>query len=451
MKQVPISICIVDDEQPIVELLNTYFIGKGYTVHGFTVSIEAREFLKKNPVDIVFTDLKMPEITGLDIVDTVKEYQKDTMVIIFTGYASIDSAIHALQQGVYDYLRKPFKLTEIQAVLNRAVEKQLLRRDNIRLQKQIEKMLADLTMLYDISSIMYQVPDLNLVGDMIMDTLSEGMGVHHGGIFIETKSAGSYELLKSRGLPVFFKDNPLNLSTKINDDYLIPDKTSVFSVEASQINIDGTMIPVNRKAQSLVMIPIQFMNRPLGYLCVLDPRTGLHAESEDLKLYKIIATQISPLLFSRSGLDVGSDSHVDTTVWRDVDLIQSNLISHPESSKISFILLQLFQIDGLKAIPDKDMDYCQELLHNEFASLTPRVSRILNNLICVLPSANPIETELKLMEIKSKFDQKYNGTALQLRCGLANYPTDGQHPKELLNHLVFSTYNEFPEQPEKDE
>ncbi|MFQ6614669.1 MAG: response regulator, partial [Fidelibacterota bacterium] len=100
MNKTPISICVVDDENSIVELLNTYFTGKGYLVHGFTASTEAREFLKQNTVDIVFTDLKMPEISGLDIVDTVKEYQKDTMVIIFTGYASIDSAIRALQQGV---------------------------------------------------------------------------------------------------------------------------------------------------------------------------------------------------------------------------------------------------------------------------------------------------------------------------------------------------------------
>ncbi len=451
MPQSRLTICIVDDEQSIVDLLNTYFSEKGYTVHGFTQSTEAREFLKSHPVDIVFTDLKMPDVTGLDIADTVNRYQKDAMIIIFTGYASIDSAIRALQQGVYDYLRKPFKLTEIQAVINRAVEKLLLGRENIRLQKQIEKMLADITMLYEISSILYQVQDLNLVGDMILDTLTEGMGVSHAGIYVEKDIPGSFFPLKFRGLPAPLVEQPFNLSTEINGVGLDFEKTQVIPVEDGQILLNGHPVSLGKENRSLVAIPVQFMNQTLGYLCVLDPREGLQETEDDIKLYKIIATQISPLLFSHRQHQIKPPSAFNHGFLNDLDIVHESL-NHPDRpAKISYILLQLHQAEGLKAIPREDMNYCVDLLKNEFGSLDLKIKQFFNYIFCVLPGANPIETELKLMDFKAKFDHNYNGTPLLLRCGLANYPTDGQKPRQILDHLIYSTYNEFPESARENE
>ena len=90
MKQ-DLKIMVIDDEKPIVDTLMIYFDRIGYNVKGYYDSVEAREVLQKEKYDIVFTDLKMPEVSGMEIVKTVKEQENDTVVIIFTGYAVLTS------------------------------------------------------------------------------------------------------------------------------------------------------------------------------------------------------------------------------------------------------------------------------------------------------------------------------------------------------------------------
>ena len=445
MSKETIKICIVDDEESIVELLTTYLDDHGYKVKGFTQSEEAREYLKTHQFDVVFTDLKMPGISGLEIVDTVNKFQDDTMVIIFTGYASIDSAIQALKQGVYDYLRKPFKLTEIQAVLDRAVEKLTLGRENIRLNKQIVKMLADITMLYEISSIMYQVLDLNLVSDMILDTFTEGMGVKKAGIFIENESTRQFSVLQSRGLPEEISESALSSATTINGEILTLEHTQVFKISDGKIEWNDQPVKLGKKINLMIMAPIRFMNQTIGYVCVLDPRKGLHENSEEIKLYKIVATQISPLLHSHRTTEITGPDGTGIQSIDDLGIVGDALSQIDHSTKVSFILLQVHHPGGLESLPVESMNFCNNLLLSEFSTLEPQVNRFMNNILCVLPLANPIEVELKLMDIKAQFAQSYGSSELELRCGLSTFPSDGKDPREIMDHLIFSMYYEFRE------
>lgn len=108
--------------------MNSCFLEQfGYNVQGFTDSKVAVEKIKKERYDIVVTDLKMPDVTGMDIAKTVKQYSPETLTFIITGFATVDSVIEAIQHGVYDYIRKPFKFKEIKIGIERAVEQILLK------------------------------------------------------------------------------------------------------------------------------------------------------------------------------------------------------------------------------------------------------------------------------------------------------------------------------------
>ncbi|PJA54403.1 MAG: hypothetical protein CO167_04075, partial [Candidatus Marinimicrobia bacterium CG_4_9_14_3_um_filter_48_9] len=170
----PVSVLVVDDEIYIVDMLTSYLVEHGYIVEGYTNPLEALERYRQKTFDLIVTDLKMDEMSGTELVDQIRQKNADTLIIIMTGFASIQSAIRAIQQEVYDYLQKPFKLAEINAVIGRAAEKLLLQRENEALHRRIDQMLADITLLYDVSNILYQVPAYETAMDMVLDTLSEG-------------------------------------------------------------------------------------------------------------------------------------------------------------------------------------------------------------------------------------------------------------------------------------
>ena len=115
-------ILIVDDEigprESLKMILNPY-----YTVHTADRGAQAIEMLKQIPVDLVTLDLKMPGVTGINVLEKVKEHDPDIEAIIITGYGSLDTAIEGLRLGAFDYISKPFDVNHILALVRRGLER----------------------------------------------------------------------------------------------------------------------------------------------------------------------------------------------------------------------------------------------------------------------------------------------------------------------------------------
>ena len=120
------NILIVDDELVICKSCEKVFLRAGHSPASATSGREALTRLESDTFDVVFTDLKMMDMGGLAVLQTVKEKYPTTPVVIITGYATIASAIEAMRSGAFDYLPKPFTAGELIAVLNRALEKRKL-------------------------------------------------------------------------------------------------------------------------------------------------------------------------------------------------------------------------------------------------------------------------------------------------------------------------------------
>ncbi len=114
-------ILVVDDAPDTLEILDRNLASRGYKMFTSSNVTEAVQLLDQVPIDLVITDLKMPEISGLDLVRHVRENLKNTRIMMITGYASVDSAVEALKLGAEEYLAKPFTDDE----LYRAVEASL--------------------------------------------------------------------------------------------------------------------------------------------------------------------------------------------------------------------------------------------------------------------------------------------------------------------------------------
>ena len=117
-------ILIIDDEKNYLLVLQTLLEDEGYTVTALSDPETALAFLQESEVDVVVTDMKMPRITGLDVLERVKKQWPYIPVLIMTAFGTIESAVETMKYGAFDYITKPFKLGElcsrIRALLRRA-------------------------------------------------------------------------------------------------------------------------------------------------------------------------------------------------------------------------------------------------------------------------------------------------------------------------------------------
>ena len=116
-----IRILVVDDDQDSVELVEKILKKDGYRVQTLTDGRKVDEEIRKNDIHLAVVDLKMPDISGLDVVDMIRHHDSDVAVILMTGYATLDSAVSALRGGVVDYLRKPVREDELLGAVRRAL------------------------------------------------------------------------------------------------------------------------------------------------------------------------------------------------------------------------------------------------------------------------------------------------------------------------------------------
>jgi DNA-binding NtrC family response regulator len=131
-------ILFVDDDRDILAMVEQYLTIKGYDVTTVDNGIEAVGIVKEKQIDIVFTDYKMPEFNGLELLVAIKKYRPQTEVIIVTGYGSMESAIQAMKFGSYDYLQKPFKLDHLRLIIDRIVEEKKIK-DKAQLIRKISR------------------------------------------------------------------------------------------------------------------------------------------------------------------------------------------------------------------------------------------------------------------------------------------------------------------------
>lgn len=132
------KILILDDEPGIVEVIVTRLEARGFPVVGHTRVAKALDALKKDDFSVLITDLKMPDMDGMQVLKEAKQINQDLEVIIFTAYGSIEGAVEAIKEGAHDYLVKPFEPIELFAKIGKAIEKRELKQRVRYLEQEIE-------------------------------------------------------------------------------------------------------------------------------------------------------------------------------------------------------------------------------------------------------------------------------------------------------------------------
>ncbi len=132
-------ILIVDDEEGVRESLTNWLREGGYEVSAVEDGFKALELVQKEDWNLMFVDLKMPGMDGLEVLRKVKGLGLDIPVIIFTGYATVDTAVTAMKEGAYDYITKPIHPEELLMNIRKILEHQSLKMENIILRKELSQ------------------------------------------------------------------------------------------------------------------------------------------------------------------------------------------------------------------------------------------------------------------------------------------------------------------------
>jgi hypothetical protein len=176
---------IVDDEAAQMRALCDTLGLEGYMTRGFSSAQEALAALQPGEVDLLLTDLMMPEMDGITLINAARRIDPSLGAIMMTGHGTIDTAVRAMQGGALDYILKPFKLNAILPVISRALDVQRLRRENAELQQREQRRSEELAAAYqDLESFSYSVShDLRAplrtidgFGQILEDDFAEQLG-----------------------------------------------------------------------------------------------------------------------------------------------------------------------------------------------------------------------------------------------------------------------------------
>lgn len=135
------KILVVDDEKIVRESLFHWFEDEGYSVDTAEDAVAALKLFDRGKYDLILLDMKMPGMSGLELLSKIKEIDKDSSVILITAFASVPTAIQALKEGAYDYVTKPVDPDELNNLVKNAIEQKALKDENYMLKNKIEQLV----------------------------------------------------------------------------------------------------------------------------------------------------------------------------------------------------------------------------------------------------------------------------------------------------------------------
>jgi len=293
-------IVVIDDEKRMCESLAALLSGDGYDVETFRSSPKAVDKIRQRRVDLVITDIKMPEMDGIDVLNAVREVDEGVPVILMTGYASLDSALDAIAKGAYDYLLKPVEFTYLELVVRRALDKRRSDLERLSLLEELklanmlqQRRISELNALYEAGKSIGSAANLKKLLKQIVTLASTVTESQIGSIMLLDESGENLTIEAAIGLdPTVIEQTRLSLGSSIagyvamNGDPLI----------VEDLNADERFEQINSERYghaSLLCCPLKIKNRVIGVINMASKQDGSAFAESDLRLLTTFASQVA--------------------------------------------------------------------------------------------------------------------------------------------------------------
>jgi len=294
----PERIVVIDDEKRMCDSLETLLRGNGYRVDAFQDPPAAIEVIRGQKVDLVITDIKMPEMDGLEILRQVKEIDDGIPVILMTAYASLDTAVDAIGRGAYDYLLKPVEFTYLELAVRRALDKRRAELARLRLVEELklsniilQRRVGELNALYEAGKSIGSLANLSELLNQIVVLAST----------VTEATIGSIMLLDER--KEYLKiEAAIGLDENIIRNTRLPIGASIAgyvaktgeAIVVNDVENDERFKRINKERYgpaSLLCTPLKIKNNILGVINMAHKEGGGTFTDDDLRLLTTFASQ----------------------------------------------------------------------------------------------------------------------------------------------------------------
>jgi len=284
------KILIIDDEERMCDSLKTLLEIEGFEVEAFNNSRKALEFLNNNPVDLVISDIRMPGISGIEVLQKAHSIDSNLEVILMTGYASVASAKEAVDLGAFSYLTKPVEFDELKIAVDRSLEKRqvALEKEKLFLQLQrtnslLEKKLSEIDALYSAGTILATTIDLTETLTQILSLAIDVIGAKVGSVMILDRDNNELYIGAPCGLS---KEIVANTRLKLGDSisgYVAQTGNPLIIKDIEQ---DTHFPRINRQhyeSKSLISVPLKYKGSVHGVINLNNKTVGTEFNEDDLK------------------------------------------------------------------------------------------------------------------------------------------------------------------------
>jgi response regulator RpfG family c-di-GMP phosphodiesterase len=272
-------ILVVDDEQVIREILADFLSMEGFEVRTAEDGSAALVELSRSTYDLVLSDLKMPKMGGLELLQAIQKHTPNVVTVIMTGFGTVETAIDAMKKGAYDYILKPFKVEEVVHTIRRALEKQKLTAENLRLKEALSlyKVSEAIAASLSLEEVLHTVTDA-AIHEVDADQVSIALKDGEGGFFERARELHPQFRpllplvgLDARKLAAHFREGqPLIVHGQAAHDWLVMDESST-------------------RPMSLVVTPLMIRKEVIGVLGVVSYTRGKKFDEGQRKLLRIVA------------------------------------------------------------------------------------------------------------------------------------------------------------------
>ncbi len=275
-------ILVADDETDVREMCLRALRRVGYQVAGASGGREAIERIRREPFDLLLTDLKMPDTSGLEAFKAVHEDYPDLVAVVITGFGTMEAAIEALQLGVSEFVLKPFRTAELVGTVERAFAKQRLQRENARLKALIP--------LFDLSRVFMSSVDFDTVAKDVVRIARQELGADSASMLL-LDAGDTLTVRAATGLPQGIVSATHQKADEGVAGYAIAHREPVIVQGDLRDDPRFSNVQSSGQVRSSICVPLIHKDQVLGVLNVSRVQRPSPFAQSDVELLSVLGTQ----------------------------------------------------------------------------------------------------------------------------------------------------------------
>ncbi len=298
------NILVIDDDLAICKMLTDALKTKGYNVVATQNGNEGLNIIRNNTLDVIFTDLKLPDINGIQVLEQVKKLDSNSIVILITAFGTLQTAQTAIRNGAYDYITKPFEVSDICSAVERALISKKFNISNtkilnmyesiiMRLEEDIAKKVKEIDLISKIRLAVSSSLNLDNVLETIIDEITKYMGLEICSILLLNEATKNLTIRCAKGLnDEIVKGTKIKIGEKISG-WVVQNDQSLLIEDIENDNLFSKRNHEKYYTRSLISVPLRFKNKTIGVININNKISNRPFNKDDLRVIEGMAHEAS--------------------------------------------------------------------------------------------------------------------------------------------------------------